>query len=164
VLFTPLYDDAIKHEDEYRRLMQMCATNGIIIVSSVGNDGRWPVTDASDDDEREFAGAIYPARHSRPDNEIIVVGGATSEGRLWTDSTQRGVLKFRDSQAPEVIQDPNDPRLAPYDLVGNVDIYAMASDIDLAVVGDMIRKGSGTSFAAPQVVRFDPVTCLDLWW
>lgn len=159
---TPQYKDAKKQEDYYRRLMQMCADNGIIVVSTAGNSGRWPVTHPDDDSKREFLGDFFPPRLSRPDNELIVVGGATSEGRLWTSSTQPGVMKFRHTQYPEVIQDQNDERLAAYDLVGNVDIYAVAEQVNLLAVGDFIRKGDGTSFATPQVVSFHPVTELKL--
>lgn len=102
---------------------------------------------------------FVPARYSRPDNEIIVVGGATAEGRLWPQSTQRGLLKKRPGDgATVIIQDPNDPGLAADELVSNVDIYAVASPVDSPVVGDTIKKISGTSFAAPQVVSLDPRT------
>jgi hypothetical protein len=153
----------MKHEDEYKRLMRMCARNGIIIVSAAGNNGYWPIKTPTDDEMRLFAGATYPSRWSSPDNEIIVVGGATSDGRLWTGSTQRGIYKLRGTQAPVVIQDPNDPRLASYDFVGNIDIYAMARNVDSPIIGDRVRQVSGTSFAAPQVVRLDPLALLDLW-
>lgn len=148
----PRYQESLKAEDEFQRLMRMSAANGIIIVCSAGNYGasKPPLI---------FTGAVFPARYSRPDNEIIVVGGATAEGRLWPQSTQRGLLKKRPGDgATVIILDPNDPGLAADELVGNVDIYAVASPVDAPVVGDTIKKISGTSFAAPQVVSLDPRT------
>lgn len=137
----------------------MSATNGIIIVAAGGNTGSWPGSGRP----LLFAGSTFPPRYSRPDNELIVVGGTGLSGALWPSSTQRGLCRVQmPDGAAIVIQDRNDPRLGPGDLVGNIDIYALALWVDARIVGDRVKKVTGTSYAAPQIVSLNPLTWLDL--
>ncbi|KAK1834885.1 hypothetical protein QBC39DRAFT_379284 [Podospora conica] len=139
-------------EDMWERLMKMSAANGIIMVTAAGNDGNWPPTHPGDNMNRVFIGEEFPGRYSRPDNELIVVGGTSWQGRLWTRTSQPGFVMTGRRGQEVVIQDQNDPRLGPDHLVGNIDIYATADFVESPMAGSGVRTmNQGTSFACPQV-------------
>lgn len=146
------YGEQKKLEDEFQRLIQVCADNVIILVTAAGNLGKWPMRFPSEARGCLFTGDMMPMRYASPDNEVIGVGGATEDGQLWTDSSPRGFSKVLSDRSVVAIQDPNNPRLGPDDLLGSVDIYARALQVDTMGIGGIQTKRDGTSYSAPQVV------------
>lgn len=106
---------------------------GVTIVVAAGNRGLEPGRNAPD----VFLAETYPMKWVTKNSPFILVGGTYADGSLWEmttpDSPQAGVLST---------------------------VYAQGADIPTcAMDGQVIDDNSGTSYAAPAVVRSLLVSC-----
>lgn len=127
--------------------------NGIIWVQSAGNHG-YDTTVHNRPKVVVAQGDAMPSNRGGRDSEIIVVGAAMPDGTYHPNSSPVGV-----HIDGVLVQDVNDPRIAAADnpSLGWTDAYAVGDDVRTCYnVDARIKKRSGTSVAAAQVVSLQP--------
>lgn len=138
-------DESVDYDLLCDRFPSDAKENGIIFVTSAGNDG---VRGGS---RNLGLGDLLPQDRGARDNEIITVGAIYQDGTLWEGRCPRGVAGFR----ARFVQDPSSPLpLAPQrSKLGWIDMYAPGAQVEVPGTRDGTTElATGTNVSAALVV------------
>lgn len=112
-----------------RRLDQL----GVTIVHANGNDA----LDSETGKSRDFMNEVMPCAATNAQSPVIAVGGVYRDGGIWPRSMPSGSSSVDAASVAEVT------------------VYAQAAGLRcVGLAPGPLRRATGNSYAAPQVVRF----------